>query len=73
MPASGATGPVVAESSLPLQPSHMADAVAELDAEELRPLPPIPFGTFDIDEALDEADADARLDAAGDDSPGAPR
>ena len=32
-PASGPAEPIVAESSLPLQPSHMADAVAEADAD----------------------------------------
>ena len=37
-PAGGPAEPVVAESSLPLQPSHMADAVAEADADaELEP------------------------------------
>jgi predicted branched-subunit amino acid permease len=71
VPATATHVPVVAESSLPLRPSHMADAVAELDeTTHVRPLPPVPFGTFDIDEALDEAEADAGL---GDgDAPGPP-
>ena len=69
--AKAVAGPLAAESPVPLRPSHMADAVAELDEDEhVRPLPPVPFGTIDIDEALDEAEADAALDV---DPPEGPR
>ncbi|HEU0245375.1 MAG TPA: AzlC family ABC transporter permease [Candidatus Limnocylindrales bacterium] len=73
VPAKAAAGPIAAESSLPLRPSHMGEAVAELDdAEHVHPLPPIPFGTYDIDEALDESEADAALDVDAD-APEPPR
>jgi len=52
--------PVSAESPLPLRPSHMGDAVAEVDEDaHARPLPPAPFGRIDVGEALHEAEADA--------------
>jgi 4-azaleucine resistance transporter AzlC len=52
--------PVSAESPLPLRPSHMGDAVAEVDEDaHLHPLPPAPFGRIDVGGALHEAEADA--------------
>jgi 4-azaleucine resistance transporter AzlC len=52
--------PVSAESPLPLRPSHMGDAVAEVDEDaHLHPLPPAPFGRIDVGGALHGAEADA--------------
>ena len=54
------------ESPVPLEPSHMDDAFAELDeASHVHPVPPMPFGEFDLDEALEEAAEDAHLGRAG--------
>jgi 4-azaleucine resistance transporter AzlC len=62
--AAAAAGMVSAESPMPLRESHMTDAVEELEeAAHVHPLPPAPFGRLDIDEALDDAEADAAADA----------
>lgn len=54
---------ITAESPMPLQPSHMADALAELDeADDVPPLPPVPFGELGMDAALHDARADADAD-----------
>jgi 4-azaleucine resistance transporter AzlC len=59
VPARPSVAPLSAESPLPLRPSHMGDAVAELDEDaHAHPLPPAPFGRIDVGGALHESDAD---------------
>ncbi len=68
MPARDERPAVHPESPVPLEPSHMDDAFAELDeSSHVHPEPPMPFGTYDLDEALEEAAADAHVgpDGAG--------
>jgi 4-azaleucine resistance transporter AzlC len=54
------------ESPLPLEPSRMDDAFAELDeAAHVHPVSPMPFGEYDLDEALEDAAEDAHLGPDG--------
>ena len=51
------------ETPVPLGPGHMHNAFTELDADEhIDPLPQIPLGHIDLEEALHEAALDAHVD-----------
>jgi len=77
--AGGLIGPLVA-MAIPVREAGLGAATARIESAEqehdrhVHPLPPTPFGHFDVDEALDEAEADAHApdDGSGDPGDGAP-